>query len=136
MPEIECPRTACAYKTPDVDVAAAMQLIQIHAGEHGAAAAPAQAVQQAPEKLRRPHLEAGGCQEMWTYFKSRWSRYKKLSQIAGDTITGQLLECLDEELLLDLHRNSGDKLDTMTEDQLLTEIEMLAVRGETVDLPE
>ena len=68
--------------------------------------------------------------EKWTYFETRWARYKRLSQLPARDVPGQLLECCTEELLLDLHRNKGNQLDTLAEDELLQEIRRLAVREE------
>ena len=129
MPEIRCPRTGCDYKTEDVPAETALALIQIHATEHDTPTAPK--AQPQAEKLKRPTIEAGVTLEKWVYFTSRWNRYKKLSEIPEDTLTAQLLECADEELMMDLHRNNGAALDTMTEEELLDEMKQLAVHGES-----
>ena len=132
MPIIPCPRTGCTYESPDLDAAQSLKLIEIHAGEHANATLPAaQQPTSKVEKIRRPAIEAGVTLEKWVYFLSRWTRYKKLSEVKEDMTAAQLLECADEELLLDLHRNNGDRLDNMTEEQLLKEMRSLAVKGES-----
>ena len=138
MTIIRCPREGCEYSTDDLDAAQAIELLKIHAGGHPQATtqappAPTQAPRAAAaaERVRRPSVEAGITLERWTYFTSRWLRYKRLSEIPPDTVTAHLLESCDEDLLLDLHRNNGANLDTMTEDVLLEEIKKLAVRGES-----
>ena len=141
MTILTCPRTGCTYATEDLDAAVAVELLKIHAGEHPPATAPqpatppppaAQPPRAAPaEKVRRPSVESGITLERWTYFVSRWARYKRLSDIQADVVGAHLLECCDEDLLLDLHRSNGDKLDTMNEADLIAEIKKLAVRGES-----
>ena len=130
---IECPKSGCDYATTDMDPALAMQLLTMHDANHqtqtGGGATPKPAP--STEKPKRPTIEAGISLEKWVYFLSRWSRFKRLSNITDDMIPAQLLECTDEELSLDLHRNNGKKLDDMTEDQLLKEIKRLSVRGES-----
>lgn len=138
MTILKCPR--CEYATDDLDVAVAVELLKIHGGEHPPATTPAPQngtppaapVPRAPaERARRPSLESGITLERWTYFTARWTRYKRLSDIHADLVPAHLLECCEEDLLLDLHRSSGPKLDTMTEDELLAEMKKLAVRGES-----
>ena len=130
MVVFQCPRTGCEYKTDDLDPAQAIVFLQIHAAEHQTPVA-APTPPPAAEKVRRPTIEPGISLERWTYFVSRWTRYKRLSGRTGDTVTAHLLECCDEELLLDLHRNNGDTLDTMSEDNLIAEVKRLAVHGES-----
>ena len=135
MPSLKCPITGCEYSTDDMESAQAIVFLQIHAMEHQVQnpppAAPVPQASGVTEKMRRPSVEPGITLERWKYFISRWSRYKKLSNIPVDTIPGHLLECCAEDLLLDLHRNYGNNLDTMSEDILLKEIEKLAVHGES-----
>ena len=138
MPVFHCPRTDCTYQTEDLDAAQAIVFLQIHGGEHQAAApapqnqAPVPAQQQAVAgKVNRPSLETQITQERWSFFVSKWTRYKTLSAIPPDTVTAHLLQCCTDDLLLDLHRNNGEQLDTMLEADLLTQMEKLAVRGES-----
>ena len=123
MPIIPCPRTGCTYETPDLDAAQSLKLVEIHAGEHTNATLPAAQQQTSNvEKIRRPAIETGVTLERWVYFVSRWKRYKKLSELKEEMAAAQLLECADEELLVDLHRNNGERLDNMTEEELLKEM--------------
>ena len=142
MPIFRCPRTGCDYSTEDLDAPVAIEFLKIHGGEHPPATAPppqngtpptasAQVSRATAERVKRPSLESGISEERWTYFNTRWTRYKRLSDIPADIIPAHLLECCEEALLLDLHRSNGNTLDTMTEEALLTEIKKLAVRGES-----
>ena len=54
-----------------------------------------------------------------------------MSGIDDNDVPGQLLECANEELLLNLHRSKGAALDTMDEEALLKEIKRLAVKVES-----
>ena len=135
MPSVDCPRTGCTFQTADMDnMEHAMTMLKIHAGEHD----PVQQ-QQAPiqhpvprgETVKRPSIETGVTLEAWVFFKSCWTRYKKLAQIQPQLVTAQLLECAEKELLLDLHRNNGSNLDNLDEEHLLGEMRRLAVHGES-----
>ena len=132
-----CPRADCQYSTEDLEPAQAIIFLQIHGSEHqnlvpaprGNPAPAAQVV--SSEKVKRPSVEPGITLERWNYFTSRWSRFKRLSNLDDAIVTAHLLECCDDELMLDLHRNNGDTLDTMNEENLLAEIKRLAVKGES-----
>ena len=113
--------------------ALAVQLLMLHNDQHKQAAAPPPPVNTASvrDKIRRPTIDSSSTLEIWTFFISRWTRYKKINEIQPESIPCQLLECLEEGLLLDLHRNYGSALDTMQEEQLLAEIKRLAVKTES-----
>ena len=109
--KLPCSWTGCAYVTPDLADALAVQMIGYHADTHKPPPPAPQALAPAPavrEKVKRPSIEAGSSLEKWTYFKSRWNRYKQLANIDDNIVPGHLLECCDEDILLDLHRNHGD----------------------------
>ena len=133
MPSFKCSLTDCTYATEDTETTVAMQLLTLHteAAHRPANHTPAQVT--APpvrEKVRRPSIESGSTLEKWNFFMSRWQRYKKMSDMKDEAVSCQLLECLEEELLLNLHRSKGTTLDTMDEDTLLKEIKRLAVKVE------
>ena len=133
MPSLGCSWTDCAYKTEDVDATLAVQLLTLHTDSHRLAAAQPPPVHAPPvrEKIKRPSIEPGSTLERWNYFISRWTRYKRMSELAAGVLAGHLLECCDEELLMDLHRNNGAALDNMDEKHLLDEIKRLAVKTES-----
>lgn len=88
------------------------------------------------EKPKRPLLTAGLNQEMWLYFLTRWERYKKLTGLdnfanASDTVA-HLLECCDEDLALNLHRNVGPNIALKPELDVLKEIKALAIKEENI----
>ena len=59
------------------------------------------------EKPKRPIISSGTTMEKWSYFTTKWDRYKKLTGIKNDELSNQLLECCDEDLQLALHRAVG-----------------------------
>ena len=84
------------------------------------------------EKPKRPTISSGFSSERWTYFLSRWSQYKIMTALNNTNSVGQLLECCDEELRLDLHRSVGSQITNMTEANVLAEIKNLAVKEENI----
>ena len=131
MPIFECSWTNCEYRTEDVEAAVAVQLLALHTESHKVAnPQPAQITTSAQEKPRRPLIESETTLERWNYFLSRWNRYKGLANIT-ENVQSHLLECVDDDLSLSLHRNYGDTINNLTEDQLLDEVKRLAVRGES-----
>ena len=130
MTVLTCPRDNCEYHTEDVEIAIAIQILQLHAEGHRV---PAQAIPPAvasANNIKRPSIESEISLEKFNYFVSRWTRYKNLSNLT-ENLQSQLLECCDEDLLLNLHRNHGETLNTMAEEVLIEEIKRLAVRGES-----
>ena len=82
------------------------------------------------EKPRRPLISMSTTQEKWTYFLTRWNRYKSMTGIRDSEVVGQLLECCEEELQLGLHRSVGPDISNKTEMEVLKEIKQFAVREE------
>ena len=54
------------------------------------------------------------------------------TNLAGNDVTVQLLECCEEELRRDLTRSVGHTLSHKTEDEILTAMKLLAIREENV----
>ena len=124
---IQCPAEGCEYITPEAESAVALQLLTIHGYSHAPKSVTQK--QQQLERPKRPKIDMGCTSERWSYFKSRWVTYKKLTNLEGDA-TDQLLECCEEELKLALFRAHSDKLQGKTESDVLEAIEKLAVEPE------
>ena len=116
----------CAYATPTCESAAAIQLLTIHGYTH----LPAARQQQQLERAKRPMVDMGCTSEKWSFFKSQWVNYKKLTKVAGEDAKDQLLECCQYDLKLALFRAHSDKLEGKTEQEMLEAIERLAVEPE------
>ena len=67
------------------------------------------------EKPKRPIITAGTTAEKWSYFQTRWTRYKGLANIPNEELANHLLECCDEDLQLALHRAIGPGISQKTE---------------------
>ena len=120
MPIIKCPIVGCPYVTEDVDPA----LITVHATSH---TTPAMAH---VEKPRRTVLQmkSGGCsEEDWTFFQNQFCHYKNLSNLTENE-PRHLRECLDVELQQLLYATLGTTINTISESQMLQQVERLAVR--------
>ena len=102
MPEVPCPIPNCEYKTPDLETAIVVALINTHALTHS---------QDRPsEKIRRPTITHGIGSEDWSYFLTRWEEYCKATKLRGDEKILQLLECCEEQLRKDITRAAGGTL--------------------------
>ena len=67
-------------------------------------------------------------QDEFSYFKNKWTSYKRSCGITDETeIRDQLRWACHEDLHRDLFSCLGSKLETLTEQQMLHEIEKLAV---------
>ena len=62
---------------------------------------------------------------------ARFSTYKKLSNITAGNTSAQLIECCDEDLRFDLHRNHGN-MENDSEVNVIAAIKKLAVRAENI----
>ena len=84
------------------------------------------------EKVPRPKVSTGCSQQDFKFFKEKWNRYKSSSGVSDTAlIRSQLLCCPEEELQQQLSRILGNRLDTITETDLLKEIETLAVEKQS-----
>ena len=131
MPTFRCSWANCTYVTEETeDASVALQLLQLHDGTHRPAATPT-TIKSTAEKVKRPTLNPAGSSEEWSYFVQRWEDYKQATNLTGDEIIFQLLECCEESLRRDLTRTHG-RLNTETEASVLGFIKTLAVRPENV----
>ena len=131
MPRQQCPFPNCTFTTNDVTDELAAVMLKIHAeGAHlslSASHKPAKV-----ESVRRPMISAGGTNEEWAYFQTRWSDYKAATQITGIDQIIQLLECCDEDLRRGLTQAAGGTLTHKSEEDVLNRIKSLAVRRENI----
>ena len=115
----------------DLDANSLGLLLEIHLRTAHPPTAPPQAPasRAKPEQVKRPTVTASGTSEEWNYFIQRWTVYKQATQLEGNNIIYQLLECLEEPLRKDLTRTHGT-LENETENTVLGHIRPLAVREE------
>ena len=124
-----CPFDGCKYVVPaGTEPVVVVQLLQMH--QSAAHTRPTVSIN--AEKVSRPRVTAGGSGEDWQYFLSRWSEYKRATQLTGTDCVIQLLECCDEDLRRDITRSSGGSLSTQSEEAVLAAMRSLAVREENL----
>ena len=81
------------------------------------------------DKPKRPQVSRNSTAEQWSYFITRWNRYKQMTGLgtnAEETVC-HLFECCDEDLQLGLHRSLGADLTLKTETDVISEIRKFAV---------
>jgi hypothetical protein len=130
--ELKCSVAECDFKVELTDADSLTDgfgLLQLH--DRQAHAAVAQPDAPRIERPKRPTLQLKqmGCtEEEWTFFKHRWSHYKLLSNITTN-LAQHLMECIDIELQQQLYATVGPGITTLSEGQLIQQIEQLAVRA-------
>ena len=104
----------------DLDANSLGLLLEIHLRTAHPPTAPPQAPapRAKPEQVKRPTVTASGTSEEWNYFIQRWTVYKQATQLEGNNIIYQLLECLEEPLCKDLTCTHGT-LENETENTVL-----------------
>ena len=103
MTAIPCEFSGCDWKSPPGSLNTVVKFLEIHVNaRHSTNRQNASAK---PEKAKRPEIGAELSDEDWNYFLSRWSAYKKATNLTGEEITLQLMECCCEELRRNHHRN-------------------------------
>ena len=125
----------CQFVTQDAEPAIAIQLLQLHdKNEHALVQRPPQAGDHAAstkprvEKVPRPQIKLGVSQDEFTYFQAEWKSYKRSCGITDEVETrDQLRAACNEELRRNLHNCLGTKLENLTEQQLMDEIQKTAV---------
>ena len=131
-----CEFLGCGYATAEFEPVVAIQMLSMHDknNHHVQILHPPQVGGQAAfarpraEKVPRPQIKLGIGQDEFSYFKNGWISYKRSCGITDETETrDQLRAACQEDLRRDLFSCLGSKLDTLTEQQLLDEIEKLAV---------
>ena len=119
--KLNCKFENCDWKSPDGSLDSVIKLLEIHVNSRDSS------VSAKPERAKRPEIGAELSDEDWNYFLSRWKSYKKSTNLSGEDIVLQLLECCCEELRRNHHRNFPAE-QKLTEDMLLAQIKKIAVR--------
>ena len=127
MPKIKCPLENCDYETPDCSDVIVAALLTTHSSIHSHGN-----IKSAADKIKRPTITSDLSNEQWSYFVSRWDNYRKSTKISETEEVVQLLECLDEDLRMNLTRSIGDKINQKNSTELLKAIKTFAVREENL----
>ena len=129
MYRLECQIAGCEFAASHDDKDIMLALFGSHQKNHdiqATATAPMRTETSRAPKTERPKIAAGGSEESWNTFVTRWGNYKRTSGIQGSLVTGELFECCSTELGDDIIRENKDLLEG-TEENLLTAIKRLAV---------
>ena len=127
-----CTTPACEFVTPEAEPEIAVQLLTLHQqNNHQSGAQPQVQIKPRAEKVPRPQIKLGIGQDEFSYFKNRWISYKRSCGITDETETrDQLRSACNEDLNRGLYNCLGSKLETLTEQQMLDEIEKFAVESQ------
>ena len=141
--QLECTFGACEegpegtkWKTQSLSESLALQMLDRHLVNHGMQMSSipneGSTTKSRFEKLHRPSLSTGTTMKDFKFFLQEWERYKRAS---GDTdvtrVRDQLLNCTEENLRKQLSSTLGDRILTISEKDLLDEIEILAVEKQS-----
>ena len=126
---LKCQIDECPFVASDEDKDIMLALFGSHQRNHElqttSVTAPRIDTSRVP-KSERPKIAAGGSEQTWNTFVTRWNNYKRTSSIQASILTGELFECCSIELGDDIIRQNKALLEG-TEDGLLTAIKRLAV---------
>ena len=126
MVVVKCPIEGCNYQTDDQPMEIVAPLLNLHAIQHNQQQQPVQQVTVSAPKLQRPFIDIGVNQESWISFTRRWQTYRRGSNITDGIAAIQLFQCASEKLG-DLLLKSDPKLMMRSEDEVLTQMESIAV---------
>ena len=111
--QLECPTgsATCAYKTQEVELASAMQLMEMHMKHaHTQQIQVPNTSQVKTGKIVRPRLELKDSfvdEETFAFFEHRWSEYKGMAGVAPNMTKKELSHCLSDEIQMLLFGRYG-----------------------------
>ena len=130
--EMQCEVEGCSFRTQPLKPEIAMQRLTLHDRQvHGGAPVIThQQIQESqakvkPDKVRRPKLKKGISEDKYLHYHRQWVRYKRATGLVDeDAIRDQLLSSCSEELAEDMENLYGEQLDTKTESELLSKMQL------------
>ena len=121
----------CYLVPDDTDLAAKIQLLQIHTAAVQNSGGGQIRTPGSKAKMDAPKIQLGVAQQAWDQFMTRWKIYKTTMGIDGGTVPSFLFACLDRDLGDEVIKaNPGTEPQSMTEVALTASIKRLAVRVE------
>ena len=97
-PAMACSATGCDFKTP-VNIPTyeyVIKALELHV--QTAHSVPARSLPTKTEKPKRPIITTNMSESDWIFFNHKWDRYKRLSQVEGQSLIDELWACLDSEM--------------------------------------
>ena len=95
MPQYDCPRDSCEYKTPNVPDAVAAVLLQDHLSTMHSSGAIKKAK---PPSMALPKVSSDIFDDEWCSFVNEWQSFKSTTELPEDSVNRYLLSCCEEEL--------------------------------------
>ena len=129
MPRTRCLVNDCNWVSDDSSASLVAAQLNSHMFNHNVANTQPQ-VSHDRTKIEHPKITTGCAPERFSYFKTRWTAYKQITNLHEDRKASHLLQCCEEDLNLALYRAHREDLLKLNEDQLLKAIEENAVRME------
>jgi hypothetical protein len=138
MSGLECTFEGCTsgvagaeFKTPAGDLAHTLVYLQQHRenghGQREAGAGGGGSKVQL-SKIPRPEISGGCSQEHFKFFNRKWAQYVRSSNEKDETkLKDQLTNCPNNSLRNALYKALGDRIDTINVEDLMKEVEELAV---------
>ena len=92
------------YKTPEVEIQFAMQLLELHVQQNQA---QGQVVTAAPsknmrERQKKPTADVEMTEARGRDFENQWARYKRCSGVGGRDIVDNVVLCMSDALRLEI----------------------------------
>ena len=97
-PAMACSATGCDFETP-VNIPTyeyVIKALELHV--QTAHSVPARSLPTKTEKPKRPMITTNMSESDWIFFNHKWDRYKRLSQVEGQSLIDELWACLDSEM--------------------------------------
>ena len=121
--ELPCQVDGCNFKASNDDKDFTLAEYASHQKNHdiqtnSATAAPQRNDVSRAQRSERPKIQAGGSEETWNTFFTRWNNYKRTCGIPEHLITGELFECCSTELGDDIIREDPKLLEGSEKDLL------------------
>ena len=133
--QLGCPlgSATCDYKTEEVELASAMELLAMHTRlAHTQQAHGPAATQVKTGKILRPRLELKDSfvdEETFAFFIHRWSEYKGMAGVSPDMAKKELSYCLSDEVQILLFGRYGEEqYKALTETLLIAAVKEMVVR--------
>ena len=122
MPVTRCLVDNCEWISDDAAASLVAAQLNSHMFNHNTTNAQPR-VRHDRTKIEHPKITTNCTPERFSYFKTRWTAYKQITDLPEDMKASHLLECCEEPLYLALYRAHQRDLLKLNEEQHLKAIE-------------
>ena len=127
--KLPCEFDGCTWESIEGELESVVKLLEIHVAAKHQKNKSTKATAVKAEKAKRPEIAAEVSDEDWAYFLNRWESYKKATNLEGDEVVLQLMECCCDQLRKDHYRNFPSNPTSISEKDILSQLKQLAVRA-------